>query len=179
MQIYEIFESMTEPELNTGCLLWVGSLRPTDFYGRFYLYGHTLSAHRVAYELAKGPIPDGLHVLHKCHTPECVNPDHLYAGTNLENVDDRLERVGCEPRRLRRDFVYVNPPKRAYRKSGRPRKSCAGVGRHGTNQVLTADQVREIRGSSARGCDLAEAYGVSPGTISKIRKRQLWPTLSD
>ncbi len=67
-----------------GCWLWLGAL--VHGYGRCAV-GATLGyAHRQFYEAAKGAIPDGLVLDHICRTPECVNPDHLRAVTNTENV---------------------------------------------------------------------------------------------
>ena len=62
---------------DTGCLLWTSSTRRG--YGRFQLEGRRVSAHRVAYELVHGPIPDGLTIDHKCRVRRCCNVDHLQA----------------------------------------------------------------------------------------------------
>lgn len=75
----------------SGCWLWSGGIIP-DGYGTVYVDKKTKYAHRVAYETAKGPIPTGLYVLHKCDTPACVNPDHLRVGTQSDNMRDSIER---------------------------------------------------------------------------------------
>lgn len=64
-----------------GCWLWTGAV-VGDGYGRF---SHDLYAHRYAYELLVGPIPDGLHIDHLCRTPLCVNPAHMEPVTAAEN----------------------------------------------------------------------------------------------
>lgn len=81
------------PEPNTGCHLWIGS---TDRYGYGYLEMGSRArgnrshwaAHRVAWHLAFGPVPEDACVLHKCDTPACVNPNHLFLGSKLDNARD-------------------------------------------------------------------------------------------
>jgi len=63
-------------------------------YGVLNVYGKSVSSHRLAYQLAKGPIPKGKYILHSCDTPACINPAHLRAGTAKENMQDYRER-GC------------------------------------------------------------------------------------
>ena len=73
------------------CWAWTGH-KHAKGYGVFNIKSKKLKAHRVSYELHIGAIPDGLHVLHKCDVPECTNPEHLYVGTNEQNVADKMNR---------------------------------------------------------------------------------------
>lgn len=68
-----------------GCWIWNGS-RYTNGYGSFYFNGGPKPAHRVAYTLLRGPIPDGMTIDHLCRTPLCVNPSHMEIVTRAENA---------------------------------------------------------------------------------------------
>lgn len=74
-----------------ACWVWRGALVSTG-YGQTRWYGRQVPAHRVAYELVKGPIPDGHLIRHTCDNPPCCNPAHLLPGTPLDNARDRTER---------------------------------------------------------------------------------------
>lgn len=73
------------------CWLWTAARLPRG-YGQFQLSGKSRRAHRVAYEIAVGPIPKGMHVLHSCDVTSCVNPAHLHLGTHDENMREMVER---------------------------------------------------------------------------------------
>lgn len=83
------------------CWLWTGSLM-TQGYGQFYLDGPK-GAHRLAYEVSHGPIPDGQSVLHKCDVRACCNPSHLFLGTHKDNMADasRKGRMAVPRQRTR------------------------------------------------------------------------------
>lgn len=72
-----------------GCWLWTSNVLKNG-YGQFWMGAGLVPeyAHRVAWQLTSGPIPDGLFVLHHCDTPTCVRPDHLFLGTHTDNMRD-------------------------------------------------------------------------------------------
>lgn len=87
----DYFNFKTYPEPNTGCFLWNGGL--CHGYGTACINKKQQLAHRWSWELHRGPIPEGMDVLHKCDTPLCVNPDHLKLGTQKDNAQD-MSRKG-------------------------------------------------------------------------------------
>ncbi len=157
----ELFWSHVEV-VEGACWPWRGAtLRG---YGKFNsrALGRTFSAHRFAYEAVRGPIPEGQNVLHRCDNPPCCNPDHLFLGTQADNVADMVakgrgasgDRSGSRrhPERL-------------------PRGE-----RHGMAK-LSAEQVAEIRATPMkRGMQRAFArrFGVSEATVSYILSGKVW-----
>ena len=73
-------------DLSGECWVWTGT--KAGGYGRFYLNRRMMPAHRYSWTETSGPIPDGLMVLHKCDNPSCVRPDHLFLGTQSDNMLD-------------------------------------------------------------------------------------------
>ena len=141
------FWSKVDP---TGdCWEWTAH-RKANGYGQFTLRrGVFVGAHTVSYALLNGPIPPGMSICHRCDNPPCVNPDHLFIGTQADNGADMVAK-------------------------GRG-SSTQGIER--SNARLNDEAVRLIRGAEPRhglACSLAREYGVSDTTIRKIRSGQKW-----
>jgi len=81
----------------SGCWLWTGAVNH-DGYGHIR-WGKEQRAHRIAYLLEKGSIPPGMNVCHSCDTPACVNPDHLFLGTQKRNMEDCSRKGRFDDRR--------------------------------------------------------------------------------
>ena len=88
------FMDKVSPEPNSGCWLWAAHTNHKG-YGRFARGPRgagMITAHRASYEIYTGPISTGAHVLHHCDNPSCVNPEHLWVGSNQDNVDDKMRK---------------------------------------------------------------------------------------
>ncbi len=83
------------------CWEWQASCNPAG-YGGFQFNGRFGKAHRAAWELANGPIPEGICVLHRCDNPPCCNPAHLWLGTYADNHRDAVAKGRIDPRKLGR-----------------------------------------------------------------------------
>lgn len=73
------------------CWLWMGSKHERG-YGQLWLNGKIMRAHRFSWELVNGPFPEGMKACHRCDTPSCVNPSHIFLGSDLDNSRDCIEK---------------------------------------------------------------------------------------
>ena len=103
-----------------GCWVWTGT-RQVFGYGISLRYR---LAHRVSWEIANGPIPDGLWVLHRCDNPPCVNPAHLFLGTQTENMRDMTAK-GRHPHSRRTTCKNGHPFDRLHMHRGRLTRVCS------------------------------------------------------
>lgn len=89
--IKDRIEQQSERVTESGCWIWMRRLNYKG-YGVIGYLGKTCPAHRIAYEAFVGPIPEGLMVLHRCDVRSCVNPAHLFLGTDTDNAQDRSRK---------------------------------------------------------------------------------------
>jgi len=168
LSIAERLERNSMPEPNSGCWLWLGVLSPKG-YGQLVLgkseSRYSRRAHRLSYETFRGPIPDGLHVLHKCDVPACINPEHLFLGTNDDNVADRVAKNRTS-RGKRHAVLTVSAP--GYKPP--PRK----IGETNPKAKLTAEKVRGIREASGTLVAIGKRFGISPQQVWTIRRGLHW-----
>lgn len=151
------FERSYIPEPNSGCWLWLGVPSGNHGYGRIKRGSNTVMAHRASWEKSNGSIPEGLLVLHKCDNPSCVNPDHLFLGTQQDNENDKVSK-GRQSRGLAHSLAKVNPARRE---------------RNGNSRLKYSD-VLEIRALKLPQRQIASAYGVTQALVSKIKRGEIW-----
>lgn len=147
----ERFWSKVKKGTDDECWEWQGVILPSG-YGCFI---RPTRAHRMAYELATGAIPEGLCILHSCDNKRCVNPLHLRVGTHADNMHDRDERKRRSPL----------------------------CGEHNPNSTLTVVDILTIRKLYSEGGitqqELGNKFDVHQKTISKIVRRKCWAWLPE
>jgi hypothetical protein len=144
-------ESTVHP-IHGPCWMWKpGPVNQNVPYGQFRVGKKgIMRPHRYSWEVYRGPLPDDTHVLHKCDTPLCVNPAHLFLGTNDDNVKDKVEKG----RQARGEQMPIHK--------------------------FTEDQIRQIRARYRRGCSvngqtaIAKDFGVTPSAIGSIVNNRSW-----
>lgn len=126
-----------------GCWVWMGATQVRG-YGEILSHGRKHLAHRASYEAFVGPIPKGMYVCHACDNVYCVNPSHLFLGTQKQNLED-MSRKGRSTR-----------------------------GERNSQAKLTEEQVKVILSSSESCASLGKQYGVSQSLISCIKRKERW-----
>lgn len=138
-----------------GCVIWKSSLRP-DGYGEIYHEGRLWRAHRLAWTLTNGDIPSGYHVCHSCDVPACINPDHLFLGTDADNMRDKV------------------------RKGRQPRGEVVGLitrgEKNGCAKITEADAIA-IKAATGLQREIGARYGITQSAVSLIKLGKNWSHL--
>ncbi len=129
----------------SGCILWTKGKNKLG-YGTIGYFGKSLLAHRAVWIVANGPIPAGLSICHRCDVPACINLDHLFVDTHAGNMAD----------------MKAKGRQRTFR------------GETSKRAKLTDAAVREIRASRSPLRVMADRFGVTMSTISRVRREKGW-----
>ena len=155
LTLSERIERLSKLNPETGCIEWQGAL--TEGYGTLNLSSGSrqltkkFKAHRLAWELHCGPIPAGMQVCHHCDNRKCINPAHLFIGTNKQNMEDKA----------RKGRAMLNRPR----------------GENHTQAKLTEAGVIEMRRLRKEGrtfTEIARQFGVNPQTAAKAIRGEDW-----
>lgn len=141
----ERMEKYIERIPESGCWIWIGSTQNKG-YGAIRINHKTYQAHRVMWEIRNGKIPEDMCALHRCDIPSCVNPYHLFLGTQRDNVHDTINKK---------------------------RRNDARGERHG-RAILTEQQVLNIRKDSRIHSVIGRDYGVSKSAIKHVKSLETW-----
>lgn len=159
------------------CWIWLAT-KDQKGYGRYGLRGKLWHAHRAAYLFHYGKCPDELYVLHSCDNPSCVNPAHLWLGTNQDNMDDKVAKGRQIRGQKLSNICAPKNPAFGSRNGAKkyPERLMRGEQCHSAK--MTADKVRELRSKYIFGvtsyASLAAEYGIDPTVVGDIINRKTW-----
>ena len=135
-----------------GCWEWKRS-KNIYGYGTLKVNGKTVTAHKTAYELFVGEVPDGLLVLHSCDNPSCINPAHLHVGTQSDNMKECYERGRSS----------IKPVSLKGEKNGSAKLTSADV-----------NEIRKMLSCGKKQQQIAEVFKISQSQVSNIARERRW-----
>lgn len=146
MNLATFFASLRE--MPSGCREWTRG-KNSKGYGYLRFDGRDLRAHRLAFELENGPIPEGLSVCHRCDNPACCNPKHLFLGSAADNQQDKVAKGRHNPQRgSQNNYAKLNETQ--------------------------AMEIRERRSLGEPVASVAKDFGIHATTVSKVATSATW-----
>lgn len=169
------WEEAFVPEPNSGCWLWLRSINNKG-YGSGSLGGKRQYAHRYSYERSVGLIPDGMKVCHRCDVPCCVNPAHLFVGTQRDNMRDAAIK-GRTAKGLRHG-TYTHPESRTTgdRSAARrhPEQVLRGEVRSLKLKEEDAIKIIQMKQDGISSRRIAGDFGIHEASVNRIARGARW-----
>ena len=151
----------TQPHMDTPCWEWTGSHVAGPFpYGLCGGRGNIRRSHRVSWQMENGPIPEGMEICHRCDNPPCVRPDHLFPGTQKENIADSIDKGRFNTQRERYSQDYIG--------EGNP-----------SAKITQADviAIRELLMNKRPQRLVAKMFSISKTQVARIGNRKSWQSI--
>jgi len=142
------FDKVEIPEDTSKCWIWTGSIGGCR-YGGFLFNGKVDLAHRVSWMIHNGKIPDGMCVCHHCDNTKCVNPEHLFVGTQIDNIKDM-----CQKNRQRSLSGESNPQAKM--------------------TDLIVKEIKELYKIGMKTCEISVLLNINRSTIENIKYGRRW-----
>lgn len=146
----------TKVNKTSSCWLWVGC-KNKQGYGQFRVRPKAYLSHRFSWLIHNGAIPDKQYVCHSCDTPACINPDHLFLGSQTDNMQDMF----LKGRHYSQRGTNNQPTGKAHHF-------------YYTGHKITRQDAETIRKDSRTNVQIAKEFGVDPSLISKIKHNKIW-----
>ncbi len=157
MDIRTLFDFTKEVD---GCWIWQRAANNKG-YGVCAVGRGMRLAHRMAYAIVHGPIPTGISVLHHCDTPLCINPDHLFLGTQMDNVHDAMQKGR-----------HKNPPLNAHYRKSNPQRGSKSKNAKITEAIAKHIMLERMTGRNFT--DLGHEVGLDASVVADICKGLAW-----
>lgn len=145
-------ESKYEAVTESGCWIWTASVNKAG-YGQISMPGRPMLAHRVCWEFYKGPIPNGKFICHKCDTPGCINPDHMFVGDHRDNMQDM-------------------------RNKGRAPKVESAKGDKNKSSKISNETALAIFNAEGPQREICKTFNVSRSTLQAIKYGRQWSSVT-
>jgi len=163
-QLKRFWEKVDNTPNPKNCWIWT-ACKSRNGYGNWGLNGKNFGTHRASWMIHNGEIPNGFYVLHKCDVPLCVNPSHLFLGTQRQNIADMKNKGRGNWASGKNQGLHKNP-------------QLAARGSKSGRSVLVESQVIEIRNLHKAGnisqIELAKKFNCGKSTVGAIILRQTW-----